>query len=89
MLLELLQRLGCAALHAEIGQRPGPIDGILAPHCQRGMRLCEREELFRLEEDVFRRQDGPLLVVLQEAMALTVPGLRAQRHLLLIGQERT
>ena len=53
------------------------LGGIAAAHCQHRVGIGEREELVGFEEDVFRRQQGALGVVLQEAVALLGVGPEA------------
>jgi hypothetical protein len=86
--LQLGQRLGRAAVHRQVGQRPRPVHGFAAAHGQRGMRLREREELLRLQEELFRRQDRALPVVLQETMPLARVGPEALQRLVDLAVQR-
>jgi hypothetical protein len=79
VLLQRRQRLGGAAAHAHIGQRAGPVHRLAAAQGQRHGRRCG-EELLDLQEAP-GRQDGPLRVVLQEAVALARVGPEALQGL--------
>jgi hypothetical protein len=71
------QRLGRAAVGAQVRQRAGPVDRPLAAHRELRVHVAQREEVLGLQEQVFRRQDGALRVVLQEAVALARVGPEA------------
>ena len=74
-----LQRLGRAALDAQVGKRAGP--GVRQRRPSSAPRTdsaacspASAEELLGLQEQFFRRQDRPLSVVLQKAVALARVG---------------
>jgi hypothetical protein len=68
--LQALERVGRAAVDTQVRQWAGPLDGLLAAHREHGMCIGEREEIFLPQEQILRRKDGPLAVVLQETVAL-------------------
>jgi len=71
--LQLLQRLGGAAIDAEVGQGAGPVKsfgGVGAAHRKLRVVVAQRKEILGLQEQLFRRQDRPLAIGLQEAMTL-------------------
>ncbi len=80
VLFECLQRLGGVAIDGHGRQGPGVFDRLRAAQYQGRMRVREREEVFAAQEDLFRRKDRPLRVVLQEAMALACVGPEANQR---------
>ena len=90
VVLQALQRLGCAAVDAEVGQGGRPGLGVVALAAQREQRVraAGGEELLGLEEQRFGRQDRPLAVVLEEAMALARVGPEALQRLVDLAVQR-
>jgi hypothetical protein len=85
--LQFLQRLGGTSVDPEVGQRPGPgrigrTFGASTAQAQGGVRGCQREEVIRLQEEIFGRQDRPFAVVLQEPVALARVGPEALQRLI-------
>ncbi len=77
--LQAAERFGRAAVDAEVGQGDGPGRGALvaASHQQLRAVAATGEEFLGLQEDRLGRQDRPLPVVLQEAVALARVGPEA------------
>jgi hypothetical protein len=78
--LEQGHRLGGVAVDGHVGQRPRPVHRLHPSHHQRRVRLRQREELLGAQEDVLRREDRALGVVLQETVALARVGPEARQR---------
>ena len=68
VMLQRRQGLGGAAVHTHIGQALHPVQRLCPEQGQAGMGLRAGVELFDPLVQRFRWQDGPLGVVLQEAV---------------------
>jgi hypothetical protein len=88
--LEALERLGCAAVDAEVGQDGRPRLRVVALAAQRQQRVrgAGGEELLGLQEQRFGRQDRALAVMLEETMALAGVGPEALQRLVDLAVER-
>ena len=88
LVLQARQGLGRAAVDAQLGQGAGPRHVVAAAQRELGVPVAQREEVFGLEEQLFRRQDRPLAVRLQEAMALARVGPELPQRLVDLAVQR-